>query len=496
MSEEEELRRAAGDEMSEVLHSEGGGSGLRSLILPLLVVLLAVAVYVTLSSGVAREIRGMGGVGVMLVCMALGMPIAIAMAMAGGFGLFALVGVPAVISAFENLPFHSAANWSYSVLPMFILMGIILWRSGVTDRVFAAARAWLNWLPGGLAVATNFAGAGLAAASGSTLGISFALGRIAVPEMLKSGYDRGLAAGVVIMAGTLGQLIPPSILLVIYAGVAQVPVGPLLIAAVVPGVMTACAYATMIVLRVAVNPRLAPRSATVVPWAERFSLLGQVWPVPFLILVVIGGLFTGVFTATETGAYAAGAAIGIAFIFSGRRAFGQIGHALMDTASALGSILILIVGVTLLNRFLALSGLPFAMSGFIDSLGLGRVEFLIAVMVFYLVLGMFMDPLAIMLLTIPIFTPTLHALDIDLLWYGIFAVAMGELAIVTPPVGILSYLVHKLINGRDVLGDARPITLGEVFGGTGWFVATQLIILLVLIFFPEIVNWLPRLSKA
>ena len=489
MSNPESLRREAVDEMNVSVHGSGRKSAVHGMILPLLLVLLVVCLYFTVAPGIPREMRGLSGIGVMLVLMSFGIPIAVTMAITGGIGVWALRGAPAVISAFENLPHHAAASWTFSVIPMFILMGIILWRSGVSNHVFAAARAWLNWLPGGLAVATNFAGAGLAAASGSTLGISFALARIAVPEMLKSGYDRGLASGVVIMAGTLGQLIPPSILLVIYAGVAEVPVGPLLIAAVVPGFMTAFAYGAMIILRVAANPKLAPKSTEIVPLRERIRLLGNVWPLPLLIMIIIGGLFSGVFTATEAGAYAAGAAIIIAFIFSGRKAAGQIGQALMDAASAIASILFLIVGVTLLNRFLALSGLPFAMSEFIDSLGLG-------VMFFYLILGMFMDPLAIMLLTIPIFAPTLETLGIDLLWYGIFAVAMGELAIVTPPVGILSYLVHKLINDKSVLGDSRPISLGEVFGGLGWFVATQLLILVILIFFPEIVEWLPALSKA
>lgn len=468
----------------------------RKLLLPVLGIILIGSIWLTLSPEASRPMKGLGGVLTMLSAMGLGVPVAIAMALGGVFGIYALVGMRAVTSALESMPFNAAANWSYSVLPMFVVMGVILWRSGVTERIFAAARAWLNWLPGGLAVATNFAGAGLAAASGSTMAISFALGRIAVPEMLKAGYDRGMAAGVVIMAGTLGQLIPPSILLVIYAGVAQVAVGPLLLAAIVPGLMTAAAYGFMIAARATINPKLAPRSNIYVPMRERINLLKGVWPLPFLVFIIIGGLFSGVFTATEAGAYAALASMLIAFWYSRAKAFPQIGGALMDTVSAMGSILILIVGVHLLNRFLALSGLPTLMADWVDGFGLGRVEFLIAVMIFYMILGMFMDPLAIMLLTIPVFQPTLAALDISLIWYGIFAVAMGELAIVSPPVGVLTFLVHKLLNTKEVIGDQKPIGIGEIFLGLGWFVATQLLVLLILIFYPGIVDWLPNLSSA
>lgn len=471
--------------------------GIRYFVLPVVLLVLAAAIYMLVAPGISREIRGLGGVLTMLMIMALGVPVAIAMATAGGLGLVTLVGMPALVSAFKDLPFRGAANWTFSVLPMFVLMGVVLWRSGVTDKMFTAAKYWLNWLPGSLAVATNFAGAGLAAASGSTMGISFALARLAVPEMLKAGYDRGLAAAVVTMAGTLGQLIPPSILLVIYAGMAQVPVGPLLIAALVPGLITAFSYGGMIILRATVQPSIAPKINERVTWGMRFDAAKYVWPVPFLIFIIIGGLFSGVFTATEAGAYAAGAAIIIAYIFSGRKATGQVFGSVMDTVAAMGSILILIMGVTLLNRFLALSGMPMAMAGWIDEWGLDRVQFLFVVMVLYLIMGMFMDPLAIMLLTIPVFTPTFNALGIDLIWYGIFCVAMGELALVTPPVGVLVFLVHKLINQESVRGaDQPPISLMTVFEGCAWFVATQLLVLILLIFFPEIVHWLPNLSAA
>lgn len=465
-----------------------------ALLLPLCLLVMVVSIIAVISPSLPREVRGLAGLGVMLSFMAMGMPVALSMICSGAIGLYGLVGERAVKSALEDLPFHSVATWAFSVIPMFILMGYILWRSGVTEKIFDAARAWLNWLPGGLAVATNFAGASLAAASGSTFSIAFALGRVALPEMIKTGYDRGLAAGVVVMAGTLGQLIPPSILLVIYAGITEIAVGPLLVAALAPGILTAIGYAVMIMIRASINRDLAPTADTFYTWSERWRKLGYVWPVPLLMFIIIGGIFSGIFTATEAGAYAAGAACLIAFSFSGRRAFRQIARSVYETVPAVGAILLLIIGVHLMNRFVALSGLPVAMSDLIDAFGFNRLGFLLTVVLLYLVLGMFMEPLAILLLTVPVLIPTLKELGVDLMWYGVFAVMVGELAIVTPPVGILSFLVHKLINRKDVRGEAPEISLGTVFKGALWFVVIQILIVILIIFFPEIVLWLPERS--
>ena len=466
----------------------------------MLIVLLAMTI-VSLGfmafPGVPREVRGYFSVLGMISLMGLGMPVAIAMAAAGGWGLYFMVGGNAVISAFKDLPFRGAANWTFSVLPMFVLMGIILWRSGVTEKAFTAARNWLNWLPGSLAVATNFAGAGLAATSGSTMGISFALTRIAVPEMLRRGYDAGLAAAVVTMAGTLGQLIPPSILLVIYAGIAQVPVGPLMMAAMIPGLLTAAAYGAMIVIRVVVNPALAPKAYDPVTWPERWKSLLHVWPIPAMIFIIMGGMFSGVFTATEAGAYAALTACLIAFSYQRMKAFGQLWTAVVDTASAMGSILILIMGVTLLQRYMALSGMPQQLASLVDGWGLNREQFLIVVMILYYILGTILEPLAIMLLTIPVLTPTLASLDVSMIWFGVFSVIMGELAVVSPPVGTLVFLVHRLINQPMVRGDRPPISLWTVFMGCNWFQVTQILIVILMIFFPEpLTEWLPSLSRG
>lgn len=239
-----------------------------------------------------------------IVLLLVGIPVGIAMLGAALLGLYALSGGRVVTSTMEAAAYDAAESWSYSVIPMFILMGMLLWKSGLTATAFETARRWLGWMPGGLAVATNFAGAALAASSGSTIGITYALGRVSIPEMLKSGYHPQLAVGSVAAAGTLGQIIPPSPLLVVYAGAASVPVGPQLLAGVVPGLILAGSFAVMIIIRSILKPSLAPRvDMSSVTWRMRIESLVSVIPIAIVVIVVIGGLLGGIFTATEAGVF-------------------------------------------------------------------------------------------------------------------------------------------------------------------------------------------------
>lgn len=459
-------------------------------------VLLALALLLTAAGCVAamytmtdRVAIGVAGLVLMLVLMALRVPVSVSMIATGLLGVLVLAGDRALESSLRDFPFRAAADWQLSVLPMFVLMGLVLWRSGVTGRVFRTAETWLSWMPGGLAIATNFAGAGMASASGSTMGISYALGRIAIPEMLRAGYDKRLATGVVTMAGTLGQLIPPSILLVVYAGVAQVPVGQQLIAALVPGLLVAVAYALAIFAQVVHNPAVAPRHDRGFTWSQRWSSLAGIWPMPLLLLVVIGGLYSGLFTATEAGAVAAAVAIVVALVIARRGLLRNLWDSLRDTVIAIGSIMFLLVGVGILNRFLALSGVATALAEWIDSLFLGRVWFLLLLVVFYLVLGTFMEPIGMILLTVPVFAPTLAALDIDLAWFGVFMVIMGEIAIISPPVGVLLFIVFQIARDPEVnLG--HDIRMADILRGTVPFLLAALGIVLLMIFAPGLTELL------
>lgn len=466
-----------------------------ALTVGLLALLLGSAALIF--SPVPSELKGLGVLGAMIALMALTVPIGIALVGCSFLGLWGISGWSGAVSSVGTLPYRAVASWSLAVLPMFILMGLLLWRAGVTARVYAAAQQWLHWLPGGLAVTTNFAGAGLAAVSGSTMGTTYALGRIGLPEMLKAGYDSRLATGAVLMAGTGGQLIPPSILMVIYAGIAEVPVGPQLMAGVGPGVVLALAYGVVIIGVAAGRPRLAPRPpAGTIDTSRRWRVTLAIWPIPLLIVAIVGGIFTGVFTATEAGAYGAFGAVLIAAGYLGWRSFTSvIRQALVETAVTTASILLLVVGAQLMSRVLSLSGLSRWLTEGVISLNLSATMFLLLLVVVYLFLGMMLDSLTMMLLTVPILLPILGELGISALWFGAFVVLLGELAIITPPVGVLSFVVSKVAQEPDIRA-LQHVRLNEVFAGALWFLPVAIAVLLLMILVPEVVEWLPMRTRG
>lgn len=474
-----------------------GGTGSWTIFIGTLVLITASTVAMFLP--LVPEAIGIAAIVLMLCLTFLRLPVALAMIVPALLGMYALRGELLVESTFKTLPYGQVAEWTLSVVPMFILMGLLLWRAGLTESLYAAGRKWLGWMPGGLAVGTNLAGAGLASVSGSSVGTAYALARIGIPEMLKAGYDKRLAIGSVIVAGLPGQLIPPSIMLVIYAGIAEVPIGPQLLAGIGPGVLVAILFTVMIVIfakRWA--PSVAEEAAMQGPvtWGDRFQSLAKIWPVPLLIAVIVWGMFSGTFTATEAGAVAAVVSLGITFIWKwGKGPFRAIADASVATISSVGGIFFMLVGVEALSRMFTLTGISTGFAELVESMDLNRVTFLLMMMVVYILLGTFMEPLPMMVLTIPILMPTLHSLDVSLLWYGAFAVLMGELAVVTPPVGILAFIIHQITKEPEV-NQGQEIRLNDVFNACWWFMPMAVVVTIVLIFFPEISTWLPDMASS
>lgn len=456
--------------------------------------LVAVALLVGLTLLVLLGPFGDLGIGVLVIALSIvlmlaGIPIGFAILIPAALGLWRMTQFDAVLVSLEDIPFDTTASWSLSVVPMFILMGTVMGRFDLTSRLFDAATKWMGALPGGLAISTNFAGAGLAAASGSSIAISHALGRVAIPEMLKVGYKPMLATGSVAMAGTLGMLIPPSIVLVVYASTAGTAVGPQLTAAVLPGITLAVLFAIVIAVWSLIDKDLAPRGReSSVTWADRFRSLPGVIPMTLIVVTIIGGMFSGLFTPTEAGAVGAVLAITLGWLLVKDRSLKSFGQRLVgslkEAAAGVAPIFLLLIGVHLLTRVVALSGLAETLANGVQSLGLGRIGLLLLLIPIFILMGMFMDSLAMILLTVPILAPVLVALDVDLVWYGIFMVILVEIGLVTPPVGLLGYVVHRVSQNPEVSRGVN-VPLGDVFRGVLPFILAGIAMLIFIIFVPE-----------
>ncbi len=427
---------------------------------------------------------GFTGLGVVVVLLAIRVPIAIALGTVSLVGLWVLRGPTAAFGSLGNVTYDFAASWSLSAVPMFLLLGAVSYRTGITGHLYTAARLWMNWIPGGLAVATNLASAGFAAMCGSSVATAAAMGRIAIPEMLARGYDKGLTTGTVAAAGTLGALIPPSVLFILYGWYAEEPIGRLLIAGILPGLLTAALYTVMIVVRCKLNPALAPPVRETVTRAEKWRALGRVWPIPVLILAVIGSIYGGVATPTEAGALGAFAAILVA-LAQGRMSVAILRDAVTDAVRTTGSIFIIAIAAVLLTHFLALSGVPRFLSQAVAEYDLSGTTLVIAMAVVYVVLGMFLDPIGLMLLTLPVFMPIFEAAGLDLIWAGVLVVKFLEIGVLTPPVGLNAFVV------KQVAGDAVALT--TVFRGIVWFLACEVVVVVLLTAFPAISLYLPSL---
>lgn len=460
-----------------------------------LAVFVAAAVGSTVGMflGGSKETIGVLSIILLLSLIFLRMHIGFALLVSALMGMWALRDFGVVTSTVSKLPYHNVAQWTLSVVPMFVFMGLLLWRSGVTEKLYDVARTWLGWMPGGLAVGTNLAGAGLASVSGSTVGTTYALARIGIPEMLRAGYDKRLAIGSVMAAGLPGQLIPPSITLVVFAGIAEVPVGEQLLAGVGPGVAVAVLFSVALMIAASIVKPRTPEKVDVAPESTgaKWRALVSVWPVPVLVLVVVVGMFSGVFTATEAGAAAAMVALFVALFARRRdRPFAAVSEAAVSAVASTGSIFLMLLGATALSRMLPLTGLTTGFTDWTTNLGLTAWQFLALMTVVYLVMGMFLDALAMMLLTVPLLIPTLAYLDISLLWFGVFVVFMGELAVITPPVGILSYIIHGVAQDPEVnLGN--KISLRDVFASVAWVMPIALVFVVLLIAFPQVATFLP-----
>ncbi len=418
----------------------------------------------------------------MMALMAIRVPIAVALGLSAFAGIAWLLGPNAALRVIGSAPFEFGASWELSAIPMFLLMGNLAYRGGLTASLFEAARLWLAKLPGGLAVAANFASALFAAASGSSLATAAAMGRLAIPEMLKYRYDPGLACATVAAAGTLGAIIPPSIAFVLFGWYTETPIGKLLIAGILPGLLTAALFAAYIIIHCRLRPEIAPPPDDDPTWKERFAILLDIWPSPLLVLSVIGGIYSGLTTATEAAAFGAFSALVIALL-KGGLTLQALRHSIVDTLHSTASLFLIAVSAVILTRFLAISGVPDFMGALVADMDLGPYGVIAFMVVVYLILGCFLDPIGIMLITLPILMPMWEAVQLDMIWMGVLVVILLEIGLITPPVGLNAFVI------KSVVGDQIPLT--TIFRGLLWFLVVDLVVVGILVAFPQISLFLP-----
>ncbi len=445
--------------------------------------------------------------GVLVLLVVLGMRVAFATALIGFVGLVAIFaerqgferGFVTAVKIAGQVPHSKMSTHVLGLIPTFILIGFLAYYAGLTRALFEAAKRWVGWLPGGLGVSTVFATAGFAAVSGASVATSAVFARIAIPEMLKLGYDKRFAAGVVAAGGTLASLIPPSAILVIYAIITESSVGQLLMAGFLPGLVSALIYGGLVVGLARLRKDLGP-PVKGFSWGERFQSLPGALPILFVVFIIIYCIYGGWGTPTEAGALGAFVVL-IMAVAKGMRA-GQLGSALIESAKLTAMIFTMIWGVLIYVRYLGFADLPGEFADWIAGLEQPPMLTLLMILAAYVVLGMFMDAIGMLILTLPITFPAVIALnggpnvtvedsalgmtaDQCAIWFGIIVVKMAELCLITPPIGLNCYVV------AGVAGERHGISVQDVFRGASPFFLADAATVAVLIAFPGIVLWLP-----
>ncbi|QYZ69581.1 TRAP transporter large permease [Neotabrizicola shimadae] len=401
---------------------------------------------------------------------------------AGGIALLHPRGLPAALAVAEQQVMSLAFNYQFSVLPLFILMGVFIVRAGMAADLFEAARRWMGHLPGGVGMATIVACGGFAAMCASSAAAAATMARIAIPEMKKANYDAGFAAGSVAAGGTMGILIPPSGALIVYGLLTEQSIGELFVAGVIPGLMQVLVYIGVMAMVAWLRPDWAPVGERH-SLADRFQSLSAVWGVVVLFLVIMAGLVRGWFTATEAGGIGAGGAF-LFLVLRGKLTWEVFKGSLLETARISTMIFVVAAGALVLNQFINLSGVSGATVDYISSLNLSPFMVVLVFVAFYLVLGCLMDGFAMIFLTVPIIAPIIAGLGYDLIWWAIVTVVVVEISMITPPVGLNVFILRAMLPNVPVL---------QIFRGVLPYIAGDFVRVALILAFPGLALWLPHL---
>lgn len=416
----------------------------------------------------------------MLILIAIGLPVAFAMGIMGIVGITMIGGFDSITGILATAPFRSAAHYSLTTVPLFILMAGFITNSNVTRDVFQAAYKWFGHLPGGVAVATVFANAGFGAMCGSSTASAASMSSVIAPEMRELKYRDDMTAGSLAVAGTLACLIPPSVPMIIYGTATETSVGKLLIAGLLPGIMATILLAMGVIIWAKVDKGVAPEIKPF-SWQERFESLRAIFPILGLFLIVLGSIYSGFATPTESAAVGASGALLLGLAMK-RLDWLGIKAAILSTLKSTGTIFIIIIGATIFGYYLTMSQIPQKMLAFIASMDVSRWLVMLMIIGLYMLLGCIMDQIAILLLTLPMVFPMVVSLGFDPIWFGVIIVVLVEIGLVTPPVGLNVFIVSSI----------GKIPLGTAFRGSAILLLPCIVALILLMIFPQIALYLPN----
>lgn len=434
-----------------------------------------------------------GGIGfaAMVLLLALRIPIAVSMLGVGLIGYVSIAGPTALLSYLKTETYWRFSTDDLSVIPLFLLMGQFAAKAGISEALFRAANVWLGHHRGGVAMAAIGGCAGFASISGSSLATAALMGQVALPELRRFNYSGSLATGALAAGGTLGILIPPSVVLIIYAIIVEASVAQLFQAAFIPGILAALGYIVTVAVVVRINPEAGPAGDRA-SRAEKWTAIVEIWPVLVIFFLVMGGIYLGFFTPTEGAAVGAVGTFIIAVSRGGMRLDGFI-DALLGTATTTAFIFLILLGAAIFNAFLGFSQLPIFARDFFQNSGLSPMLVLLGMITLYILMGFVMDSIAMILLTVPIFWPIIAGLEFSLgpeetkLWFGIISLIVVEMGLITPPVGLNVFVINSL---------AKDVPMLETFKGVIPFLTSDFIRVALIIIFPTLTLILPQLFQT
>ena len=421
---------------------------------------------------------------VMLGLTFLRLPIAFAMAIVGFVGYIHMVNVNAALSMVGSVAFETGMSYTLSIVPLFILMGNLVTKAGLSNELYRVSYAFLGHHRGGLAMATVMACGGFGAVCGSSLATAATMAKVAMPSMRKYGYSDALAAGSIAAGGTLGILIPPSVVMVIYGILTETNIGKLFIAGILPGLVAIACYLVAVAVTVRLDAKAGPRGERM-PWGERLAALGDVWSVLILFLVVIGGIYGDIFTPTEAAGIGAGGGLAFLLVRKGWN-WHELRVILMESAITTGMIFTILIGALIFANFINMTGMPTELTAYAERFRETPILVIVAILVIYVILGCVLESMSMILLTVPMFYPLVAHLGYDLVWFGIIVVFVTEISLITPPVGLNVFVL------RSVLPDVPTQT---VFRGVMPFIVADIVRLGILVAFPAISLYLTQFVK-